>query len=607
MAIDSISSQNISTKPKIPPREEHPIPAAIDVLQQQRLEVAPADKTRYNLISQTPGSIRWAQAIAILPVALKLLKFVAFIGIAVGIAFLIANFVVFPPMLFAAIVLLTFLSLCSIHVILNQCLKRREKRFQGEMAIQIFKALRTFTTKHFKNIDKSKLDLVITALKIEPTWKGIPEFKELMGLLLSEQSSLSDLKRYNELYRSIFNANIKKWDTVSEFKNLSKFQQFFQKLGRAQELDVDGSPVFEKLGSEMLGTSETPTNMKEFSNVFKEMFKHLPIGTFHKDGGLKLRGIWWGLFHIKQLCESLQSKLLGVKHDQSFLCGLSSRVLKIGNVWIMRADGIFNPQKQMTFLDLRTDSTTHVHVHNLQSRTKAENARREYWDENVPNGTNLTTSSTSVNGPTWKSKEAPEDTATTAKYLDWYATEGIKTANVVPEILAKAIDMAKTAFATVIPDTQNKRRMLQFGVQTFVTQLEREKEDLAVLKEQEKEDLAVLKEQEKKDLAVPDLREGFYFSPCRQMVDRGATIETMMAILALLKTTKPETETLFNDIKIKSLAGLLMSGILLEGRAPNKERYQPFLDMLDFIADYPDAFTKGLTQKPEAPLAPEAQ
>jgi len=576
MAIDSISSQNISTKPKIPPREEHPIPAAIDVLQQQRLEVAPADKTRYNLISQTPGSIRWAQAIAILPVALKLLKFVAFIGIAVGIAFLIANFVVFPPMLFAGIVLLTFLSLYSIHVILNQCLKRREKRFQGEMAIQIFKALRTFTTKHFKNIDKSKLDLVITALKIEPTWKGIPEFKELMGLLLSEQSSLSDLKRYNELYRSIFNANIKKWDTVSEFKNLSKFQQFFQKLGRAQELDVDGSPVFEKLGSEMLGTSETPTNMKEFSNVFKEMFKHLPIGTFHKDGGLKLRGIWWGLFHIKQLCESLQSKLLGVKHDQSFLCGLSSRVLKIGNVWIMRADGIFNPQKQMTFLDLRTDPQTYIHIHNLQSRTKAENARREHWDENVPNNTNLTTSSTSVNGPTWKSKEAHGSTA--AEYLDWYATEGKKTYVAKEEkdhnIWETAIDMAKTAFADVKPNTIDSRQMLQFGVQTFVTQLEREKEDLA----------------------VPDGGEGFYLSPCRQMVDRGATIETMMAILSLFKT---EPKTFFDDKKIKSLAGLVMSGILLDGRIPNKERYQPLLDMLDFIAKHPDAFLK---QQPESPL-----
>ena len=122
--------------------------------------------------------------------------------------------------------------------------------------------------------------------------------------------------------------------------------------------------------------------------------------------------------------------------------------------------------------------------------------------------------------------------------------------------------------------------MLQFGVQTFVTQLERKKEDLA----------------------VPDGREGFYLSPCKQMVDRGATTETMMAILSLL-----EQGVLFNDQKIKSLAGLLMSGILLEGRAPNKERYQPLLDMLDFIAKDPVAFTKALTQKPEPPLVAEAQ
>ncbi len=586
-ALNPINAVDTTAKPNSFPSTQQPIHAAIGVLQQQPLAVALADKTKYTLISQTPGSIRRAQAIAILPITLKLLKIIAFIGIAVGITFLIANFVVFPPMLFPYIVLITFLTLCLIHVILKQCLKRREKRFQGEMAIQIFKALRLFTTDHFKNIDISNLDLVITDLKIETKWKGIPEFRELMRLLLSKRSSLSDLKRYNELYRSIFNANIQEWATGSDLKKLSEFQKFFQKLGRVQELDVDGSPVFENLGSEMLGTFTTPTNMQEFSDLFKKMFKHPPIGTFHKDGGLKLRGIWWGLFHTKQLCKSLQSKVLGVRHDQSFLCGLSSRVLKIGKVWIMRADGIFNPQKQMTFIELQTDPNTHMHIHNLQSRTKAENARREHWDESVPSGTNLTTSSTSVNGPTWKSEEAPGSTV--AEYLDWYETEGIKTtvakkeeqkANVNLEIWKEAIAMAKTAFAGVIPNTKDSRRMLQFGVQTFVTQLE----------------------QKKGDLAIPDGREGFYLSPCVQMVDRGATIETMMAILSLL-----EEGVLFNDQKIKSLAGLLMSGILLEGRAPNKERYQPLLDMLDFIAKDPVAFTKALTQKPEPPLVAEAQ
>jgi len=558
--INFLNNPNKTNTP--PPEQTIPaIPAAIEAIQQQSNVLVP----------KASSSNRLAQAIGIMPIALKLLKFIVFIGIAVGIVFLIANFVAFPPMLFVAIALITFVTLYSIHLILNQCLKRREKRFQEEMAIQIFKALRSFTTERFK--DSTTADQAITALKIEPKWKGIPEFNELMGLLLSKRNSLSDLKRYNELYRSIFNANIANWDTGSDPKNLSEFQKFFQKLGRVQELDVDGSPVFEKLGSEMLGTFTTPTKMQEFSDLFKKMFKHPPIGTFHKDGCLKLRGIWWSLFHPKQLCKSLQSKLLGVHHDQSFLCGLSSRVLKIGKVWIMRADGIFNPQKQMTFIELKTDPNTHMHIHNLQSLTKAEEARREQWDKNVPNGINLTTSSTSVNGSAWKSKEAHGSSA--AEYLEWY--KGEKPKNVNSNIWDLAILKAKKAFASVIPNTKSSRQMLQFGVQTFVTKLERENEDLA----------------------VPNGGEGFYLSPCVQMVDRGATIETMTAILSLL-----EEGALFNDQKIKSLAGLLMSGILLEGRAPNKERYQPLLDMLDFMAKNPEAFQK---QNPAPPLSAEDQ